>query len=156
MSLNNNDRPVALADKSEEELITRNLLIWLSSWPDLPDDIEQGVVLYETLAAGRPCIGLSITQATAITARYILGGHAGEYQFKLIYRIQPGKSQSAKLNADELLNSFGQWIAENRPDLGENIHIRRLGPTTRSSLFNNYENGDEDHQILLQLNYEVI
>ena len=32
----------------------------------------------------------------------------------------------------------------------------RIEATTRSSLFAIYENGDEDHQILMRLIYEVI
>ena len=44
----------------------------------------------------------------------------------------------------------------NDPFIGEGKRVIRIEPTTRSSLFAVYENGDEDHQILMKMNYEVI
>ena len=41
-------------------------------------------------------------------------------------------------------------------DLGEGINALKVEATTRASLFAMYENGDEDHQILMKLTYEVI
>ena len=62
-----------------------------------------------------------------------------------------------RLKADELLNALGDWAAsETPPDIGDGRRVIRIEPTTRSSLFAVYENGDEDHQILMKMNYEVI
>lgn len=103
-------------------------------------------------------MALSTIQGAFILERYIIGGYKAEYQFKLIYRLKPGTSMDKRLKADELLDRIGSWVQFNKNDLflGEEIRVLSVEPTTRSSLFAIYENGDEDHQILMKLNYEVI
>lgn len=101
-------------------------------------------------------MAVSAIQGASITARYITGGHRGEYQYKVIYRIKPGNSMDKRLKADELLNRLGDWATQNKPNLGEGITVIRNAPTSRSALFAAYDNGDEDHQILMTLTYEVI
>lgn len=101
-------------------------------------------------------MALSTIQATYIVKKYILGGYQAEYQFKVIYRVKPGNSNDKRLKADELLNTLGDWVeSETPPDIGGGLRVIRIEPTTRSSLFAMYENGDEDHQILMKMNYEV-
>ena len=70
--------------------------------------------------------------------------------------MQPGRSNNARLNADELLNKMGDWMSSrsNYPDIG--YRILRIVCDSQSSLFAAYENGDEDHQILMTMTYEVI
>lgn len=103
-------------------------------------------------------MALSTIQGAFILQRYILGGYQAEYQFKLIYRIKPGDSMDRRLKADELLDRIGAWINDNKKSFqfGDRLRVLNVEPTTRSSLFAMYENGDEDHQILMKLNYEVI
>ena len=63
-----------------------------------------------------------------------------------------------RLKSDERLDRIGSWASDNKKalQLGERLHVLNVEPTTRSSLFAMYENGDEDHQVLMKLNYEVI
>lgn len=143
-----------LVAAEEERKISRSMMAWVNSYPDLPATISR--VDFEQLPADKPGMALSTIQAAYILRRYIYGGHQGEYQFKVIYRIKPGTSNDARLKADELLNAFGDWAAQNYPDLGEKIRVKRVEATARSSMFAVYENGDEDHQILMRLIYEVI
>lgn len=128
------------------------MMAWINSYPDLP----VGIVNFEQLKADASSMALSTIQGAYIVRRYLYGGYRGEYQFKIIYRIKPGVSNDARLKADELLDSIGDWAADNDPNLGEDIRVMKLEATTRSSLFAIYENGDEDHQILMKLTYEVI
>ena len=100
-------------------------------------------------------MALTHIQSAYIIGRDILGGHTGEYQFKVIYRIKPGLSNDARLKADEMLNAFGDWAANNPPTLGDKIHVRKVEATTRGAMFAPYDDGDEDHQILMRLIYEV-
>ena len=100
-------------------------------------------------------MALSTIQGTYITKQYILGGYQAEYQFKLIYRIKPGNSNDRRLEADELLNHFGDWARKNLPDLGDGVRALKVEPTTQSSKFASYEGGIEDYQILMKLTYEV-
>lgn len=106
-------------------------------------------------------MALSTIQAAYIVQKYILGGYQAEYQFKVIYRMKPGNSNDKRLKADEMLNALADWAelfggVNNDPFIGEGKRVIRIEPTTRSSLFAVYENGDEDHQILMKMNYEVI
>lgn len=132
------------------------MLVWINAFPDKP----VAVIKYEFLdvdeAAGdEAAMALSTIQGTYITRRYIIGGYQAEYQFKLIYRLKPGTSNDRRLQADEMLNRFGDWARTQRPDLGEGIRALKVEPTTQSSKFAAYEDGYEDYQILMRLIYEV-
>ena len=132
------------------------MLVWANTFPDKP----VAVIKYEFLdiedAAGdETAMALSTIQGTYITRQYIVGGYQAEYQFKLISRIKPGNSNNKRLQADEMLNCFGDWARTQKPDLGEGINALKVEPTTQSSKFAAYEDGYEDYQILMKLTYEV-
>lgn len=142
---------------AEEDQVSRKLLAWLNTFPDKPVDL----IRFEFLPADTASMALSTIQAAYIVKKYILGGYQAEYQFKVIYRMKPGNSNDKRLKADEMLNALGDWAelfggVNNDPFIGEGKRVIRIEPTTRSSLFAMYENGDEDHQILMKMNYEVI
>lgn len=151
-----NDKPKKLVSAAEEDKISRAMLVWLNTWPDKPVNL----IRYEFLPADVGTNGemaLSTIQSAYIVRRYIYGGYRAEYQFKIIFRLKAGTSTDKRLKADELLNRLGDWVMEQpHPDIGEGRHIVRIEPTTRSSLFALYDNGEEDHQILMKMNYEVI
>ena len=136
---------------AEEYQVSRKLLVWLNTYPEKPVDL----IRFEFLPADTTAMAMSTIQAAYILQKYILGGYKTEYQFKLIYRIKPGNSNDKRLKADELLDALGDWTIGQRPDIGEGKTVVSVEPTTRSSLFAVYENGDEDHQILMKLTYEV-
>lgn len=148
--------PRILAPKAEEDLVVRKLMAWINTFPEIPLDVEKGLIQYEQLPDDKPGMAVSSIQGTYIKRRYITGGHQAEYQYKIIYRIKnPGTSNDKRLAADELLDRIGTWSGEQKPDLGEGINVIRIEPTTRSALFAAYENGDEDHQILMKLTYNT-
>lgn len=157
-----NEAPKPLVAAEEEDKISRNVLLWLNTFPYIPDAVLAGSPMipidFEFLSDNMPCMALSTIQAPYITKNYIAGGYEAEYQFKVIYRIIPGNTTGPdkRLKADELLDRLGDWVQRGTPDLGEGIHALRVEPTTRASKFAEYENGDEDHQILMKLTYEVI
>lgn len=146
-------KPLEFVEEEEQDRLSRSVMTWLNTFPALPP--EAGKFDFEALKDGKPCLALSTIQAPYIIKHYITGGHQAEYQFKLIYRIIPGGSTDKRLKADELLNKLGVWASRNKPDLSP-LHSVRVEPATQSSLFAQYENGDEDHQILMKLTYEVI
>ena len=137
---------------AEEDQISRKMLVWLNTFPQKPVDL----IRFEFLPADSAAMAMSTIQAAYIVKKYILGGYQAEYQFKVIYRIKPGNSNDKRLKADELLNALGDWALTQTPDIGTGRRVIRVEPTTRSSLFAMYDNGDEDHQILMKMNYEVI
>lgn len=137
-----------LVAAEEEADISRKMLVWANTFPEKANDIN-----YEYLAPDAEGMALSTMQGAYITKRYLYGGYRAEYDFKVIYRIK-GTSNDKRLMADELLNSFGDWARMNLPEL--NVIVLRVEPTARASLFAIYENGDEDHQILMKLTYENV
>lgn len=138
---------------TEQEQISRVLLAWLNQFPDKPVTI----INYEYLEDGES-MALSTIQAAYKIRPYITGGYLAQYQFKVLYRLNPGKSNNNRLKADELLNSLGVWATTRKdlPALGERIQCVKVEATTQSSLFGRYDNGYEDHQILMNMFYEVI
>lgn len=143
-----------LVSAEEEQDISRKMMIWANSFSD--DDMPTATINYEFLAADSASMALSAIQGAYITRKFILGGHEAEYQFKIIARIIPGSSNDKRLKCDAMLNRFGDWAAENWPDLGKNVRVRHVEPVSRAALFARYEDGTEDHQIMMKLTYEVI
>lgn len=180
MNLKNDEKPKQLVAAEEEDKISRNVLIWLNTFPDIPDAVLAGNPLtpinFEFLADNTPGIALSTVQTPYIVERYIVGGYQAEYQFNVIYRIVPGNTTGPdkRLKADELLNRLADWAQQemridweyndfkfyntkkNLPDLGTGIRALKVETVTRASMLTPYENGDEDHQITMRMIYEVI
>lgn len=147
-------KPRFLVAEEEQDKISRNVLKWLNTFPEIPDMVD--TINYEFLKDDITGMTLSTIQGAYVAERYILGGYKAEYPFKVIYRIKPGNSMDKRLKADELLDHLGNWASRGRPDLGEGLRSIRVGVTSPSSMFAVYENGDVDHQILMKLTYEVI
>lgn len=148
------NKTVSLVPAGEQDRISRVLLGWLNEYPEKP----VSVINFEFVSDGEPGMALSTIQAAYKIRNYILGGYQAQYQFKIIYRVQPGNSNNKRLQADEILNAMGDWASERKdlPNLGDGIRCLKIEANTRSSLFGRYENGDEDHQILMNMFYEVI
>lgn len=129
-------------------------MIWANDFPGIPPEVD--TIRYETLIADVTCMALSTIQGSKIIDTDILGNHKAEYQFKVIYRIKPGRSMDARLKADELLDGFGVWATKNKPNLKNGVRALKVETVEQATLFGEYDNGDEDHQILMKLTYEVI
>ena len=143
-----------LVSAEEEQDIARKMMIWANTFSD--DDMPAATINYEFLAADSASMALSAIQGAYIRRKYILGGHEAEYQFKIIARIIPGSSNDKRLKCDAMLNRFGDWAMQNYPDLGDSVIVQKVEPTSRAAMFARYEDGTEDHQILMKLTYEVI
>lgn len=146
-----NDVP-ALVSEAEERQVTRTLLTQLNTCPDLP----AGAVRYEHLGAGEHAMAFHVEQSAYKIQRYLLGGYRAELRFSLYYRFQPRDSYLARIEADEALGSVGDWLSANPPELGGRCHTVRLEITRRAAAKTAWDNGDEDHTILLRLIYDVI
>ena len=143
-----------LVSAEEEQDISRKMMVWANSFSD--DDMPAATINYEFLAADSASMALSTIQGAYITRKYIIGGHEAEYQFKIIARIFPGSSNDKRLKADAVLNRFGDWAMQNYPSLGDGIRVRRMETVSRAGMFARYDDGTEDHQILMKMTYEVI
>lgn len=153
------DTPAILATGAEDQKISRSVLAWANSWPNIPDGINR--INYEQFTSSSsgepltPGMMLSTVAAASIVRKYITGGHRGEYQFALVYRIKPKNSNGDRLEADEALNDFGDWAVANPPTLGDGVVAVKVDIVARGSFVGSYENGDESHQIPLKLTYDV-
>ena len=150
------NKPRSLVTADEVDKISRSMLVWANTFPDKPVTVIKYEFLdVDEISGDEAGMALSTIQGTYITRQYIIGGYQAEYQFKIIYRIKPGNSNDKRLQADEMLNRFGDWAMTQKPDLGEGINALKVEPTTQSSKFAEYEDGYEDYQILMRLTYEV-
>lgn len=147
------DRPRSPVRAGERTKIDRNVLRWLNTFPDRP---EEGFTTESHLLPDRSGIALSAMTSAYINKSYIIGGYEAEYQFRVIRRIKPGGSMDRSLQADELLNCLGDWAIQNPPGLGEGIQVVKAEPTSQAELCAVYDNGDEDHHILMKIIYEVM
>ena len=143
-----------LVSAEEEQDISRKMMIWANSFSD--DDMPTATINYEFLAADSASMALSAIQGAYITRKVHPGVHEPEYHFKITARIKPGNTIDKRLKCDAMLNRFGDWAMQNPPDLGDGMRVRRMEAVSRSAVFARYEDGTEDHQILMKLTYEVI
>lgn len=142
---------VSYLSNKETDQVSRMLLAWINQFPDKP----VARINYEYLNDA-PDIALSTIQAAYKTRQYITGEYEAQYQFKIIYRVKPADNGD-RLRADELLNNLADWAAErnDKPVIGAGRTVQEIESNTRSSLFARYEDGSEDHQILMTMTYEV-
>lgn len=150
--MNSEDKPIEFVPAKEEDQISRKLLAWLNTFPDVPLSID--LIDYEFMDAGAPGMSMSLVQSAYVVERFIHGPYTAEYQFKIIYRTKPS-SPGGRLDADETLDALGGWAAGQTPDIGEGLEVQELEQTTRSSLFARIEGGWEDHQIFFRMTYLV-
>lgn len=132
---------------SERSAISRYVVSWLNTYPDLPVDR----IDYEFVSE----YGMSVSniQAPFRVHSYIDGCYQAQYQANVIYRDIPTTNDD-RLKMDEELNALAIWAESNKPDLGDYIPIKVECPDT-SALTARYENGIEDHQITINIFYEV-
>lgn len=150
--MSSEDRPLEFVTAKEEDQISRKLLGWLNTFPEIPLSISR--VDYEFMDAKKESMALSLVQSTYIIERFIDDSYIAEYQFKLIYRVKP-HNPDLRLKADELLDALGDWASSQKPDIGEGLKVREMEQTARSSLFARMEDDWEDHQIFMRMTYEV-
>ena len=138
-----------LVSAAEQEQISRTLRAWIETF-----STDIGHVDFEFVGE---MYGLSLCtiQSAYKTKQYIFGGYQAQYQFRIVYRAI-AQNAAERLAMDELLNDIGAWMeTETPPVFGENILVRKIRRDSVSAIDARYENGAEDHSILLSLIYEV-
>lgn len=150
--MSSEDRPIEFVPAQEDAQVSRKMLAFLNTFPDIPMSID--LIDYEFMDADTPGMALSTIQGTYIVERFVHGSYIAEYQFKIIYRTKAG-SPDARLSADELLDYLGSWATSQKPDIGDGLKVQEFEQATRSSLFARMEGGWEDHQIYMRMTYWV-
>lgn len=113
-------------------------------------------IAFEYLPDDTTSMAIITIQSAYKIRQYISGGYRAQYQFKVVYRLQP-TTDDERLAADEILNRLGIWAETNpeKPVLegrGKVISVRR---DSSAAMFAAYDDGSQDHQILMTLIYEV-
>lgn len=143
-------RELTAVPAEEEREVSRSLLAWLNTYPEKPDRIN-----FEFLPKDNAGLSLSAIQTAVKTRQYIGGGYEAQYQFSVLYRSYPG-SDDSRLASIEILNDLGAWAEKNTSTLSiDGATVRRLQRTSNAALLAAYEDGARDHQILMNLTYEV-
>lgn len=150
--MNSDKKERRMVSAEERSQIDRSVLTWLNTYPDRPVDVIKVEPLLPINEAG---MAMSSITSAYKTKSYILGGYEAEYSFKVVYRIRPGNLMDPRLEALEELNRLGDWCSNNKPDLGENIRVLEVTPTSQADFYAPYEGGDEDYQIMIKIRYEV-
>lgn len=150
--MSSEDKRIEFVPASEENGISRNVLNWLNTFPGLPLYIER--LDYEFMDADTVYMALSLVQSAYIVERFIDGSYIADYQFKIIYRVNPSGAD-ARLDADEMLDQLGAWADGQTPYIGDGLEVQELEQTAPASLFAHMEGGWEDHQIFFRLTYKV-
>lgn len=140
-----------LVSAEEQSKISRVLLSLLNKYPDKPVTF----INYEYLGT-ETGMAISTIQGAYKIRQYIDGGYRAQYQFKVLYRLQPANNDE-RLDAEELVNNIGAWLSANADsvDIGENAKVLSVSRDTVAALYARYEGGVEDYQILMNLVYEV-
>lgn len=150
------DKQIEFVSAREEAGVSRNLIIWLTSWLDEAKDAPESILLinYEFIPPEEVCMAMSLVQSAYVVEWFIDGSYTAEYQFKIIYRDRPS-SPRARLDMDELLDRLGAWADGQTPFIGQGLEVQELEQTTTSAMFARMENGWEDHQIFFRMTYKV-
>lgn len=147
--MDSNNRTLVPAEQQAQ--ISRVMRSFLAGWADKPLAKLDFENLGETSG-----LALSVIQGAYKTRQYIDGTYQAQYQFKIIYRAI-AETTAERLDMDEVLNEYGSWAeTQTLPTFGDNIVPLKLKRDTAAACFARYENGAEDHQILMTLIYEVI
>lgn len=139
----------------QDDGIGQKIAAWINSYPDLPPDLYKGSITYDYLPTDKKAITLEPVQGNYISDPDIVGGYEASYRFKLVYRLKPGDSSYNRISADSLLDDMGKWTMEQKPDIGGGFIVNKIYPTTLSAKIASYNNGDEDHQIFIMVEYSV-
>ena len=148
--MDSQDRSRTLVAKDEADQIIRATVATVNQFPELPVEL----VTYEKIEDA-PSLTLVSVQGAYVTQEYISGAYVAEYQFRLLYRIRPGMDSDASLQADEFLNTLADWLTRQTPTLGERRAFHHIEVNSRSLVTAQYESGEEDHETVLVLEYQV-
>lgn len=146
-------KEVRIVSGPEQDFVGRALLNWFNEYPDLPRYIDHISAEYLGSENG---MGLFATTAAYKTQEYISGAYDAQYQFSLQYRTVTTDSDG-RLDAAEVLSNIASWAEkrEDLPDLGAGKRVISIERTSPAVMVARYEDGSEDYQILMVMDYEV-
>lgn len=150
-----NEQEVEYVIAAESDQVSRKFLGWLNSNLVFPSGVRS--LDFDYLDEDNPCMVLSPIQGAYKVETFINGNYIAQYMFSLIYRAQP-LTNGDRLKMDETLNSMADMVSflaiENPPNIGEGLKVTSITSDIRAGFVGRYENGDEDRQISMTMEYE--
>lgn len=142
--------PLSVAEQTQ---ISRALIIWLNSFPELPAGVKK--LSFQSLPKTGPAMSMGGLTGAVKTAEYIDGSYEAQYPFAIVYRVIP-KDDDARLNAQSILNDFGEWMEQQSdyPNIGTGRTVTEISRTSTPGLAYRDDAGNEDYQGLYVLKYE--
>ena len=129
----------------------------LNTWDKLPVQ-----VMLEDLGKDVPSMMLKQLSAAEKKKTYINGSYIGVWNFAVYIRVK-GSDTASRLDAVACLNELSDWLTEldgeNRfahlPTLDKNKQPTSIQVTSTPSCVMRYDDGIEDYQVILSLEYKV-
>ncbi|MGN0605898.1 MAG: hypothetical protein ACI4JM_05200 [Oscillospiraceae bacterium] len=144
------DKNVQGIDISEQDLISRVMLDLINSCPYIPGGFT---VQYGQLAESE-CMALIAVPGAVKLKEYITGSYLAQFPTALYYRSYP-KDTLQRLNAQKIIDNTGQWLENAEyPAIDGNRTIQKIYRASSSEIAYRGDNGIEDWQILITLEYK--
>ena len=136
-------------------VIARVMRDLLNTWPDKPVEIR-----LDDLGAKAPSMMLQQLQAAEKRKSYVNGSYIGVWNFAVYMRVYCNDTVS-RLDATACLNDLSDWLTEMTSDgkfvrlpvIDDRRSATSIALTATPSVAARYENGTEDYQMLMSLEY---
>lgn len=136
---------------AEQDQVSRALMLWLNQCPYKP--VKR--IEFEYVPQDGNGMGIMTITAAYKTTEYISGAYEAQYQFALLYRSQPATS-GERLESLGSVTAVAEWAeSASLPDIGERRKAIRIERNSPAVMLARYDDGSEDYQILMTLDYEV-
>lgn len=157
-----------LASNSEQELIIRNLLELINSFPDLPKIIKDKGIGFYDLSPNIESMAFASLDSARIFTRYIGGSYIGQYKFRIAYRYST-KNSLERISKQSILSTIASFLQkdtitrtdgttfklETYPSLDTDKEIISIENIDRTVVIDKNNTGYEDSIIDCILKYHV-
>ena len=142
---------------SDGTIIAKVMRDHLNTWDRKPVEIR-----LEDLGTQVPSMMIQQLSASEKKKSYVNGSYIGVWKFALYIRVS-GKDTASRLDAIACLSDLSDWLTEkdengdyvNLPEIDNKRVATAIELLANPSLAERYENGYEDYQALLSLEYKV-
>lgn len=138
-------------------LIAKVMKDHLNGWPKKPVTI-----MLEDLGKEVPSMMLQQLSAAEKKREYVNGSYIGVWNFALYIRVS-GNDTASRLDAIGCLNEAAEWLTQkdkdgsfsNLPVIDDSRTATKIEMSSTPSLAARYEDGTEDYQAIMSLEYKV-
>lgn len=129
----------------------------LNSWHKKPTEI-----MLEDLGKEVPSMMLQQLASAEKKKEYVNGSYIGVWNFAVYIRVS-GTDTASRLDAVGCLNELAEWLTEldaegsfvNLPVIDDSRQATKIETSSTPSIAARYENGIEDYQVVMSLEYKV-